>query len=101
MGDICLGAWTVKKSGNYRFYFKVAAKVIDHQVVEVACDHWENDVLVNQSAMISVSQEESCRLLQLDCNAYSPLPGAVLGLKIHDLNITSSGQGFRYQKVMI
>ena len=48
---------------------------------------------------ISISSEESCQLLQIDCDAFAPLPGTVCGLRIHAINITSSGEGFRYQKI--
>jgi len=102
VGNTCLGAWTVRKSdGYYRFYFKVASKCIPNEVVEAVSDNWENNADVNHSANINIGQEEYCRLLQLDSNAFSLLPGAILGLKVHDLNITSSGQGFRYQKVIV
>ena len=48
---------------------------------------------------ISISHEESCQLLQVECDAFNLLPAGLCGLRIHAMNITSSGEGFRYQKV--
>lgn len=97
VGNICLGAWTARKSNNYRFCFKLASKLQTPQQVSTPIeDNWEDSV---HSTDISVSQVEHCKLLQMECDAFSLLPGAISGLRIHDLNLTTTGDGFRYQKV--
>jgi len=105
VGMIVQSAWTARKSdSNYKFCFKLnrlkhpkkKSEMIPNEII----DDWEH-AQHNPLADISQSSEESCLLLQLDCDAFSLLPGALPGLKIFDFNVISSGDGFRYQKVTL
>lgn len=97
VGLTCLAAWTARKLGMFKFCFKLTSKPSwNHSINNKVADDWEAEM---PQADVDVSHEESCKLLQLDCDAFSLLPGAIPGLKILDINVTSSGEGFRYQKV--
>lgn len=104
VGMICLSAWTARKSSNYRFCFKLSKKQFingarnTEQQTEVT-NEWEDLEEDLELPDVGISSEEKCLLLHLDTNAFSFLPGSLIGLKVHDVNVTSCGEGFRYQKV--
>ena len=66
-------------------------------------DSWEDidTEYMGYSPDISHSWEEDCEILHLDSNVYSYLPGELIGKKVLDVVITSTGEGFRYRKVCI
>ena len=105
VGLVCIGAWTSRKTSTYRFCFKVSSTQNSMKTYRSGLITKRNDdepwylQTTENKTDISISPEESCQLLQVDCDAYNPLPGSVCGLRIHSINITSSGEGFRYQKI--
>jgi len=106
VGMIVHSAWTARKSErNFKFCLKLCMRQCMNHYSSVALtneiDDWENLGTATPLTDISQSPEESCLLLQLDCDAFSLLPGALPGLRIFDFNVISSGDGFRYQKVTL
>ena len=107
VGMIVHSAWTARKSErNFKFCLKLCMQ--SHQQLHSSSvtmtddiEDWEHLGTTAQLTDISQSPEESCLLLQLDCDSFSLLPGALPGLKIFAFNVISSGDGFRYQKVTL
>lgn len=105
IGMICLGAWTEHKArtNKYKFCFKLTSKSSGRAgprqlAKRLIADNWESGDFQVQPD-VSIIAEESYKLLQLDCDAFSLLPGSLPSLRILDVCITSSGEGFRYQKM--
>jgi len=107
VGFTCISAYTTRKASSYRYYFKVTSK---QDLSKVLVPEIQNESEMDDDVPwylhsnenktdISISPEESCQLLQIDCDAFNFLPGTLNGLRIHAINITSSGEGFRYQKI--
>ena len=105
VGMICQSAWTTRKANHYKFHFKMNAISNLNQLIarntdcDEVLDHWED--FQCQPASIGPDDEESCHLLQFDCDAFALLPSGLSGLRILDFNVISSGEGFRYQSVTI
>ena len=114
IGKVCLSAWTAKRNSTYRFCFKLYTKkapnsrVILEEEIQKDCrehrlvDDWEfiedQSETLFQQAKIGRDPEEDNQMLFMDSNNFSLLPGSFSGLKIHGIKVTSSGEGFRYQK---
>ncbi len=102
-GYICLCNWltTRKNPKNFQVAFKLAAKLFKNsKPMNRVKDSWDDDdASMGCDADLGQSQDEFCKLLLFDCDHLSELPTSLSGLKILDFNVTSTGDGFRYQKV--
>ena len=103
VGKICLGIWSVHKANSFRIFMKVTSstlgfksKFFQSNSSEIPDSWYDSDE--DEIVDISRSPEEFHQLLQLDCTGFCPLDQSVSGLRILQMNITSDGDGFRYQK---
>ena len=100
LGKICLGLWTIKKANIYRICLRVSdtipnASSTTSKDIEVP-DSWCD--ISTEETDLSVSHEECHHLLQFECDSFNPLKAGICGFRILEFNVTSSGDGFRYQK---
>ena len=84
VGMICLSAWTARKSSNYRFCFKLSKKQFINGVRNAeqqpeVTNEWEDLEEDLELPDVGISSEEKCLLLHLDTNAFSFLPGSLIG----------------------
>ena len=109
VGMICQNVWTVRyPGGHYQFNFKMNPISSKNKFVprstncDEILDDWEDFQSPTASiASIGPDDEETCKVLQLDCDGLSYIPSGILGLRILDFNVIPSGEGFCLQTAKI